>query len=160
MQVLLLLVIIILLVPGKQPLEAAQKEASPKASEEAAEELLEGKEEDASSAPSKEAPEVPENGRTKKKRSKSHRLFVDRNKDGVNDLVRRFDASGLGLSRKFDYFIDEDGDGIRDGRVLRPGLHPPWFEQVRKGAGADPRIKRKPVPPKMHRLMHRKRGRR
>lgn len=47
---------------------------------------------------------------------RTHKKFIDKNKDGMHDLIARsrfFDEDGDGIN---DRFIDKDGDGICDGR--------------------------------------------
>ena len=54
-------------------------------------------------------------GRVDEERTKVHREFLDRDADGMNDLIKPAHLRAL----KRDLFIDEDGDGISDGRRLR-----------------------------------------
>ena len=44
-----------------------------------------------------------------------HGKFLERDADGMNDLIKPVHLRAL----KRDIFIDEDGDGISDGRRLR-----------------------------------------
>ena len=54
-------------------------------------------------------------GRVDEERTKVHRKFLDRDADGMHDLIKPAHLRAL----KRDIFIDEDGDGISDGRRLR-----------------------------------------
>lgn len=48
--------------------------------------------------------------------------FIDKNKDGMFDEFSnrlKNDMQKFGHTRKFDYFIDSDGDGISDGRGFK-----------------------------------------
>ena len=59
-------------------------------------------------------------GRVDEERSTVHRRFRDQNGDGMNDLLRRrFQFHDALRDRASDSFIDEDGDGIADGRRLQ-----------------------------------------
>jgi hypothetical protein len=65
-------------------------------------------------------------------RSKEIPKFRDADGDGMHDpFANRFmnDMQGYGKGRKFDYFIDKDGDGISDGRGYEK------FGKQRKGQG-------------------------
>ncbi|MGY8823322.1 MAG: hypothetical protein ACKVJG_05180 [Candidatus Latescibacterota bacterium] len=61
---------------------------------------------------------------------RGHRLkrFVDHNGDGMHDALERLHKRFELSERKMDFFLDEDGDGIDDGRMLRgrpaPFVHP------------------------------------
>ncbi len=65
-------------------------------------------------------------------RSKEIPRFRDQDGDGMHDpFANRFmhDMQGYGKGRKYDYFIDKDGDGISDGRGFEK------FGKQRKGQG-------------------------
>ena len=75
-----------------------------------------------------------------------HRRFVDDDRDGMNDLIRRFHPP-TDIVPRMDHFIDEDGDGIADGRRLRaPMAGLPLMERLRGRGRPDGRPKRPPGP--------------
>jgi len=77
---------------------------------------------------------------------RGHRLkrFVDRNGDGMHDALERLHKRFELSERKMDFFLDEDGDGIDDGRMLRgrpgPFVHP-FLDKKRPPL-------RRPMPPR------------
>lgn len=79
-------------------------------------------------------------GRVDEERKTVHRRFVDKDRDGMNDLIRRFHPPPGNEPRR-DHFIDEDGDGIADGRRLHPPMAGPRLIERLKG-----RPKRRPGP--------------
>ena len=89
-------------------------------------------------------------GRVDEERRRVHRRFRDRDGDGMHDVLQRFAGPDLGFNRKFDYFIDEDGDGIGDGRVLGPRRPPPLPRHLPTG----------PPPPRQPGPQHQKGHRR
>ena len=91
-------------------------------------------------------------GRVDEERKTVHRLFVDEDRDGMNDLIRRFHPPG-GPGPRMDHFIDEDGDGIADGRRLHPPMAgPPLMERLKGRKRPDgpkrPHPPRRRPPPK------------
>ena len=107
-----------------------------------------------SGASLKKTPE-PGDEQKKKNRRKLHRRRAE--SDGVDGPAQKIARPDLGLIRKIDYFIDEDGDGISDGRSLRPGLSPAKLEHMRKRIGKIP-PKRRPVPLRHPVPSHKKKG--
>ena len=70
------------------------------------------------------------------------RQFLDRHDDGMGGLPRVADPAGLGTNPRFDYFIDEDGDGIGDGRRLGPRVRSSVLEgrRTRASPRGEPRV--------------------
>jgi hypothetical protein len=89
-------------------------------------------------------------GLVDEERGEVHRHFLDRDGDGMHDMLqqlhRRGGAAGL------DRFIDEDGDGIADGRHLRRRLPKPVLERLKQARG-----KRPPRKPTIRERVERKR---
>ena len=75
-------------------------------------------------------------GLVDEERGEVHRRFLDRDGDGMHDLLKEMHRRGgrPGLDR----FIDEDGDGISDGRRLRMGPPRPVMERLRRAKGERP----------------------
>lgn len=77
--------------------------------------------------------------------------YVDANGDGVNDLFRDANGDGVndfkraaaGLGERMGYFIDEDGDGICDGRIVRGRLYNNRFVQTWQGRNRGARMDNK-----------------
>jgi hypothetical protein len=98
-------------------------------------------------------------GRVDEERGIIHRRFIDEDRDGMNDLIRRFHPPP-GPGPRMDHFIDEDGDGIADGRRLHPPMAgSPLMERLRGRPKPDGRPKQPPPRPRRHPPRDRKGGR-
>jgi len=80
-------------------------------------------------------------GLVDEERGEIHRLFLDRDGDGMHDMLKQLHRRGK--AAEIDLFIDEDGDGIADGRRLRRGPPKPVLERLKRAKGE--RLPRKPT---------------
>ena len=69
-------------------------------------------------------------GRVFEERRHQVKQFRDADGDGMHDPLKRLHQRLHALKRRMDFFLDEDGDGIDDARLLRRLLRHP-DERVR-----------------------------